>query len=236
MRLVLENAPLLPMSLCDEDVYHLQYTFPLISHIYSYPTTGRRHHHRPQTTSEDPIASNQDASLELLRAAIQDCVGKYVEEKFCAESAAGSVYAKSGQIVVCITGEKPNLRNFWSGKWNSTWTLSIAGASATISGEIKVHAHYFEDGNVQLQTAKPVPPAEIAVGSEKDMAEAIVKHIKASESALQDGLGDMYANMNEETFRSMRRVLPVTRTKMEWNVNAVRMVSQLTGPNPGGKK
>jgi hypothetical protein len=36
----------------------------------------------------------------------------------------------------------------------------------------------------------------------------------------------MYANMNEETFRSMRRIMPITRTKMEWNVNAVRMIKQ----------
>lgn len=144
------------------------------------------------------------------------------------------MYAKGGQIVVCITGERPNLRNFWSGKWNSTWTLTVAGAVATLSGEIKVHAHYFEDGNVQLQSAKSVPSTEIGVGSEKDVAEAVATHIRTAESALQDALGEMYANMNEETFRSMRRVLPVTRTKMEWNLNSVRMVSQLTGP--AGKK
>jgi len=33
----------------------------------------------------------------------------------------------------------------------------------------------------------------------------------------------------------MRRILPVTRTKMEWNVNAVRMVNQLTGPGSAKK-
>lgn len=37
----------------------------------------------------------------------------------------------------------------------------------------------------------------------------------------------MYTNMNQETFRSMRRLMPITRTKMEWNVNAVRMVKQV---------
>jgi len=37
----------------------------------------------------------------------------------------------------------------------------------------------------------------------------------------------MYANMNEETFRAMRRLMPITRTKMEWNVNAVRLNKNL---------
>jgi capping protein (actin filament) muscle Z-line, alpha len=50
--------------------------------------------------------------------------------------------------------------------------------------------------------------------------------MKESEKSLQAGLQDMYLHMNEETFRAMRRLMPVTRSKMEWNINAVRMVKQ----------
>merc|ERR1711991_709732 len=56
---------------------------------------------------------------------------------------------------------------------------------------------------------------------------AVEKQIKDSENSVQRGLGEMYLNMNEETFKSMRRTMPITRTKMEWNVNAVRMVRQV---------
>ncbi len=37
----------------------------------------------------------------------------------------------------------------------------------------------------------------------------------------------MYGNMDEETFRAMRRVMPITRTKMDWNLNSVRMTRQI---------
>ena len=37
----------------------------------------------------------------------------------------------------------------------------------------------------------------------------------------------MYANMNEETFKAMRRIMPISKTKMEWNVNSVRMAHQI---------
>jgi hypothetical protein len=37
----------------------------------------------------------------------------------------------------------------------------------------------------------------------------------------------MYSNMAEETFRAMRRIMPVKRTKMEWNINSVRMNRQV---------
>ena len=52
-------------------------------------------------------------------------------------------------------------------------------------------------------------------------------YVQSEESALQSSLDDMYTNMNQETFRSMRRLMPITRTKMEWNVNSVRMVKQV---------
>jgi capping protein alpha len=51
--------------------------------------------------------------------------------------------------------------------------------------------------------------------------------LKAAEGELQTALEEMYASMNEETFRAMRRIMPVKRTKMEWNVNAVRMNKQV---------
>jgi hypothetical protein len=50
---------------------------------------------------------------------------------------------------------------------------------------------------------------------------------QTSETDLQAGLEEMYANMSGETFRSMRRTLPVKRTLMEWNVNAIRMNRQV---------
>ena len=37
----------------------------------------------------------------------------------------------------------------------------------------------------------------------------------------------MYTNMGEETFKAMRRIMPITLTKMDWNLNAVRMVHQI---------
>lgn len=114
--------------------------------------------------------------------------------------------------------------------------------------------HYFEDGNLQLQTSKSIPQEIIKCSplSDAELVGQVVLFIQvgvcfscymivegividaclmppsqSEETSLQNSLDDMYTNMNQETFRSMRRLMPITRTKMEWNVNSVRMVKQV---------
>mmetsp|Transcript_9104 Transcript_9104/g.13703 ORF Transcript_9104/g.13703 Transcript_9104/m.13703 type:complete len:287 (-) Transcript_9104:116-976(-) len=183
--------------------------------------------HLSLTTLEDSSPSNQDSSREGERAALQSALDDYVASRFVTETAAAGVFCRDGNIIAVVSGERPNLRNFWSGKWTSSWNITFSPGQATISGDIKVHAHYFEDGNVQLQTTKQAPSTSFTYSSEGEFASQIVSHINASEGDLQGGLEDMYANMNDETFRAMRRIMPVKRTKMEWNVNSVRMNRQV---------
>jgi capping protein alpha len=78
-----------------------------------------------------------------------------------------------------------------------------------------------------LQTSKSVPSASLSGSSPSEVASAAVAAIKAAESALQEGLEEMYGSMDEETFRAMRRTMPITRTKMDWNISSVRMTRQL---------
>lgn len=179
------------------------------------------------TTEDSSIESEGDGQLELYRSAVQQAVTTYIGSKFLTEQSAGTVSVKEGKLHVSICSEKPNLRNYWSGKWTSSWHVTVSGGSSSIVGEVKIHAHYFEDGNVQMVSNKAIPAATINGNSEAELAAAVVKHIKNSESTLQAALEDMYANMSEETFKSMRRTIPITRTKMDWNLNSVRMIRQV---------
>jgi capping protein (actin filament) muscle Z-line, alpha len=168
-------------------------------------------------TSEDHIDSNMDPSIELKRAALQNAINDYMREVCSDCNSSGCVYAKDGKLQIVLTGEKTNLRNYWGGKWSSTWDIEWDQGSTTCKGEIKVHAHYFEDGNVQLQTTKPVPSNKWAWEFTETQCSDIVNHIKAKENDLHKSLGMMYLNMDAETFKSIRRILPVTKLKMDWN-------------------
>jgi capping protein alpha len=183
--------------------------------------------HLTLETREDSMESNQDASKELARSALHSSVAKYVADTFLSDTSAGGVFCKDGNFTINICGEKVNLKNFWSGHWVSTWQVAVSGSSATVTGDVKVHVHYFEDGNLQLQTHKKIEATTFSFQSDRELSDAVVKHIQTQETVLQNGLEEMYNNMNNETFRAMRRVMPITRTKMDWNVNAVRMVKQV---------
>ncbi|KAJ1452275.1 F-actin-capping protein subunit alpha [Pelagophyceae sp. CCMP2097] len=163
-------------------------------------------------------------AFEAERAAIAEAVDAYVKARFGSSKQCAAVYAPAnGALQVVISAEQVNLRNFWSGNWRSTWTVAVDGASCTVDGAVAVRAHYFEDGNVQLQTQKASPPLTFAYADASELAAEVVATIERAETALQAGLEDMYSNMTNETFKAMRRVMPVTRTKMKWNLHELAL-------------
>jgi len=183
-------------------------------------------------------AGPMDLGCEALRLALQDAAAQHVEAKYAPSTTAAAVYAAPSELTLVISGEKLNLRNFWSGQFLSTWVVKLAPEGPSVTGEIKVRAHYFEEGNVQLQTKKAVPAITLPLALGDDLASSaslagelasgVVAHVASAERALQEGLEEMYATMTEETFKAMRRVMPVHRNKMNWNVNEVKLNANLT--------
>lgn len=187
--------------------------------------------HVTGTVLEDdtqPAAGPMEPGLEDQRAALEQVLSEYIANQYYDDTALCSVYAKGSTLSVVISAEKLNLRNFWSGSWISTWTIEVGPASMDVAGEIKVRAHYFEDGNVQLQTKKACKSTSIPKGGAADVASAVQSHIATEEKILQEGLEEMYTGMTEETFKAMRRVMPVHRNKVSWNINEARLNANLT--------
>ncbi len=88
-----------------------------------------------------------------------------------------------------------------------------------MQGMIQVRAHYFEDGNVQLYATK-----EVQASNTQDVPQLI----EASENELHAGLEAMYGDMADATFKALRRVMPITKLKMKWSVDALRLKGGLT--------
>lgn len=119
-------------------------------------------------------------------------------------------------LTVVISSAYFNPTSFYNGRWRSVWTIEFApGKTATVTGTIRINVHYYEDGNVQLNTnttkKKTVPATNAA-----RLGEEAVKAIKELEQDFQQQLEVSYDVMNETTFKALRRALPMTRQKIQW--------------------
>ena len=92
--------------------------------------------------------------------------------------------------------------------------------------------HYYEQGNVQLSTTHAVslalPPAISPAGG-ASAASKVLALVESEESRYQTSLNDTYAEMGEKTFKGLRRALPMTRSKLDWDkVLGYKLGAELT--------
>ncbi|WFD30895.1 F-actin-capping protein subunit alpha [Malassezia sp. CBS 17886] len=132
---------------------------------------------------------------------------------------ARAPYAEPPAILTLhIVGNRYNLRNFWSGRWRSTYVVDLT-SRAFVRSEIRIQAHYFENGNVQLSThAESTLPALAAADADDDaFAEAVVAAVEKHEQKYQETLEGTTDMLRERAFKALRRTLPVTRQRIDWD-------------------
>lgn len=110
-----------------------------------------------------------------------------------------------------------------NGRWRSLYIFN-PGSNA-LEGSIKVDVHYYEDGNVRLLTNKPVT-ATVPSGT----GAGIAKEISVGERKYQEELNRSFTSLSEGAFKALRRQLPVTRQKIEWD----KVASYRLGQDIGG--
>eukprot|EP00814_Leptocylindrus_danicus_P004929 CAMPEP_0116028974 /NCGR_PEP_ID=MMETSP0321-20121206/15810_1 /TAXON_ID=163516 /ORGANISM="Leptocylindrus danicus var. danicus, Strain B650" /LENGTH=271 /DNA_ID=CAMNT_0003503155 /DNA_START=1478 /DNA_END=2293 /DNA_ORIENTATION=- len=139
------------------------------------------------------------------------------------------------RIEVILIGEKrfdshnPNTANKTCGIWSGIFSLK----ENKLRGHLSLSTHYFENCNFQLQSEqefgpKTMSPETIALQQQdQTIAEAVVKQIYAWEQECIGSLDETFANMGNGTLKSLRRVMPITRQKMDWNIQPHRMIKIL---------
>lgn len=176
---------------------------------------------RPATDEELP-----SPYIEEFRCALDAEVLKYVGEAY--PKGVCSVYSTKGkdvegpgsdfELAVVIQAARNSPQNFCTGSWRSVWNIEFKDDIQILElrGKMQVGAHYFEEGNVQLDTKHECKDSTI-FQSPEDCAISIASIIRHHETEYLGSLEASYTNLPDNTFKDLRRKLPVTRTLFPWH-------------------
>ena len=114
-----------------------------------------------------------------------------------------------------------NLKNFWTGEWISVWEVRKESNNFILNGNVRLSTYYYEEGNVQFKLNKNYD-SKVAVGDSNDSSAAeIIKSIGSLENNVQLELDKIYDSLSDEYLKPLRRRMPITGQKMNWNLNQI---------------
>ncbi|EER36225.1 conserved hypothetical protein [Candida tropicalis MYA-3404] len=138
-----------------------------------------------------------------------DKLNQYGEDYYPSTFAFTIIPTEDEELRIIIIGQRANHDNFYTGQWKSNYLIS---KNSNISGEIKLDIHYFEDGNVRLKFIEEISDIKI----DNSSSSKIVNFINDQENKVVIKIVDQFNNLNQQSFKNLRRLLPVTRSKINW--------------------
>ncbi|CAG8956508.1 hypothetical protein HYFRA_00003895 [Hymenoscyphus fraxineus] len=151
----------------------------------------------------------ESSQLDLIKSLLKS-LGSHCSEHYPNSSYGVYPIENDSDIAILVVANKYSPNNFWNGRWRSLYVYSPS--SSQLKGTLKVDVHYYEDGNVRLLTTKPVS-ASISSAS----ASTIMREIAVAEKKYQEEINKGFSSLSEGAFKGLRRQLPITRQKIEWD-------------------
>ncbi|KAG8836877.1 F-actin-capping protein subunit alpha [Serendipita sp. 407] len=172
-----------------------------------------------------------DQEYEPFRSALDSAAQEYIADHF-SDGVASVFLRESGKLAIQLVANRYNPPNFWSGRWRSKYEIDLD--AKTVTGTVSVTVHYYENGNVQL-TTEHVPVLSLPPSSPSPQAaKQLLLQIAEQENTFQTALSDTYHDLGEKRFKALRRALPMTRNKIDWDkVTGYKLGAELSAGRGG---
>ena len=198
--------------------------------------------HDHQLAQGQGIGANNASISNPLAAELKEKLQNYHQRAFSGAGGRGIATKKvnvrvwllagesSSQFQICSFAEKLDLQNMQTAIWKSTWTINGNDTQADLQGKIEIHTYSYEDGNTQVKTSQSFGVETIqskpGSGEEGSLSHGIVSKIAEWERHVLGILKGVH-ELTADSLKQIRRVLPITKTKMNWEVEAQRGVAFL---------
>lgn len=156
---------------------------------------------------------------------LQEGMKRHIEKYYSARGVKSNYVidtsSDNAKYSILLYAERIQLEKFHAGSWTARYTITENEKNVVcIKGKAVLRAHSLEHGNVQVKTTVDFPSTEIP----KD---DIFQKNQNWEESLMNSLGDTYDEISTDALKRFRRVMPVTRTRFDWNLLGHRGIRQL---------
>ncbi|KAK6197955.1 F-actin-capping protein subunit alpha [Scheffersomyces amazonensis] len=143
--------------------------------------------------------------------ALVQTLEQYGQDHYPSRFAFTVIPLDSNSVQIILIGQRLNNENYYTGQWKSIYKVE----GAQLSGDVKLDIHYYEEGNVRLNFDEKVD-----VALKGTSVSEIINAINNSENAITLKIVDDFNELNQRYFKNLRRLLPITRSKINWG-NAI---------------
>lgn len=175
-----------------------------------------------EITGHEPIPDN-----EMTQNDIVDKLGKalevYLKEFFGELTDFCVVTDQDKKVQFCYTSKVNSPLKYYNGYWLGKWTLS----GANLSGRVETRAHNFESGNVHFHEYKDFDITVSNTSTPNDTCKSVIDSILLGEKKLGKRLAQYYEEEGPEVFKGLRRLLPFTMSKMDWDLHVQTVVAAI---------
>ena len=174
------------------------------------------------TTPQDP----GEGPFFGCRTSVEAGIKEYHAKQYGGGKAVNVKYQfdknEAGHLVLRTYAEMIDTHKSRTGCWSGCWTIDN---DCKLRGTISAHVYNSEDGNMQFRAKREVPEKKIS------NADDVVKAIKRAEASLLSDLTDQEALTS--SLKRIRRILPITKTRMKWDDAAHKGVGLLNERSAG---
>lgn len=189
--------------------------------------------------------SEKEGSLmKAIQEKLKDYQGRYTAKDLTTRLTL-QPDAQGHNITAKTYVENLDLQNCRTGGWSTEWTITPCNeTNVDVTGTAHMHLHYYEGGsNMQLRATRQYPPR--TVGTEEEAVHAIVAKLEARNMSYDEKIAkavgkeiaareqEFYDQMKgvcedvDSSLKKMRRILPITKTRFQWNGAAQKQVRLL---------